>query len=380
MKKIGYTALGVLLLLAAAFIIWQASARVKAFYYINYGSDAFQSLFYDGLGTSQNLAAVLSTILSFFYAASLIGVATWTVLLFRTFNARQFVVGLVCFVVVYAAAPLLHVLNDQAGSLVCFNQTTGTPMKWYAEEINGHVTLYDSGGYDTVRGVEKHPVTAEVCSNYARQKNGAAPHRITTNVRQIAFFDANSGRAQIWYSKSPDGSYELFDSRGFNPSTGEMLQPVTKEILADITARAAKAEKDSEDARKRIEETEAKRQAVEATKPVTPPTAPQVALGMSSVGCRGIYETIELTGVPKPINHGADCWLSFEVKWGLARFTSNEGSYVEIRAGQSRPLDPNVRYVTWQAVNPEKTAIVHAAFCPQGTQWNGKTPGACRTK
>ncbi len=155
MKKVGCTALGVLLLLVAATIIWQASARVQALYYIYYGHDAFQSLFYNGLGLSQNLASLLSTILAFLYAASLIGVASWTILLFRDFNARQFVTGLVCFIVVYAAAPLLHVLSDQEGPLVCFNQSTGTAMKWFVENANGNVVLFDSPGL-TPSAVQKN--------------------------------------------------------------------------------------------------------------------------------------------------------------------------------------------------------------------------------
>ena len=93
------------------------------------------------------------------------------------------------------------------GSDACFNQRTGAPMKWYVEGPNGDITLFDSGGYDTVTRVEKRPVTPEICAIFARQKVNSRPRRITANVREIDFFDRNSGRARVLVLQG--GGWEL---------------------------------------------------------------------------------------------------------------------------------------------------------------------------
>jgi hypothetical protein len=69
----------------------------------------------------------------------------------------------------------------------------------------------------------------------------AAPRRITANVSTIEFFDPISGRPRVWYYKASDGSYELFDARGFHPGSSEPLIPATKEVVADIVKRSPKS-------------------------------------------------------------------------------------------------------------------------------------------
>jgi hypothetical protein len=145
--------------------------------------------------------------------------------------------------VLFAIGVLLYL--PPFGSDECFNQRTGTPLKWYVEEPSGGVAIFDSGGFDIVTGEEKQPVTPEICSGFAKQENKGGPRKITANVRGIEFFDAKSGRTRVWYSKGADGNYELFDARGSNPFTNEPLLPVTKKIVAEVLA-AEEARKSTE--------------------------------------------------------------------------------------------------------------------------------------
>jgi hypothetical protein len=123
------------------------------------------------------------------------------------------------------------------GSDVCFNQKTGVPLKWYVQAPNGEITLFDSGGYDTA-GAQKLPVTSDICKAFARQVAKVAPQRIGGSVRDLQFFDPNTGRPRVWYYKSTKGTYELFDAPGFNPGTSEPLLPVSADVIADIVAHA----------------------------------------------------------------------------------------------------------------------------------------------
>jgi hypothetical protein len=151
------------------------------------------------------------------------------------FSAKELTVAFFCWVFVYGHAPLAHAL---LGKDVCFNQRTGAPLKWYVQSPNGQITLFDSAGYDTA-GAPKLPVTPEICKAFTRQVANIAPQRITTaNVRELQFFDPNTGRPRVWYFKTANGTYDLYDSPGFSPGTSEPLLPVSKEVVADIIARA----------------------------------------------------------------------------------------------------------------------------------------------
>lgn len=195
-----------------------------------------QRLFYEDLGLSQSWSSFIGVVGSFFYAMAWVPLALWTyrVLIWR-FNSQQFFVALLCWVFVYGHVPLLHAL---LGTEVCFNQRTGAPLKWYVQAPNGQIALFDSGGYDTA-GAPKLLVTPEICKAFSRQATNVAPQRITTaNVRDLQFFDSNTGKPRVWYFKTSKGTYDLYDSPGFSPGTSEPLLPVSKEVVADIIAHA----------------------------------------------------------------------------------------------------------------------------------------------
>ncbi len=90
---------------------------------------------------------------------------------------------------------------------------------------------------------------------------------------------------------------------------------------------------------------------------------------LSTAKCSGVYEVHQLTPTPQPINGGADCDFDWEVKWGTVRFTTADGRFMDVGKGQKRP-GPPTRMVAWQSL--DGPAIVHAAFCPRNTHWNGE--------
>ncbi len=194
----------------------------------------------------------------------------------------------------------------------------GIALKWYVQDSDGHIILFDSAGFDSVTRAEKRPVTPEICVTFAWQKANGRPRRITASVREIEFFDPNSGQTRVWYSKAADGSYELFDSKGFNPATSEPLMPVTKEIVAEIMARAAKDAEDTrvreearqrEEAKQRVEaqarEEASQRETARKLNPVQPDTVAPMPQ------CSGKVQEVFLDQTPRQLNPGGRCSIRF---------------------------------------------------------------------
>jgi hypothetical protein len=155
------------------------------------------------------------------------------------FNASQLAVAFLCWVFVYGHVPFLHAV---LGTDTCFNQRTGEPTKWYVQDTDGRLVLFDSPGFDSATGVAKQPVTTQICTAFASQKKNNRPRRITVDARQIEFLDPYTGRARVWYARSDDGSYELFDALGYHPATSEPLRAVTKEVVSDMVKQLADQE------------------------------------------------------------------------------------------------------------------------------------------
>lgn len=226
---VGATALIVVIFLSMFY------GRIVATYELVWGKESIERLFYEDIGFSRSLAAFIAIVGSFFYALAWVPLSLWTyrILAWR-FSGRQLVTAFVCWVFVYGHAPLAHAL---LGSDVCFNQRTGVPLKWYVQAPNGEITLFDSGGYDKA-GTQKLLVTRDICDAHGRQAANVVPRRIAASVRDVQFFDPNTGRPRVWYYKTLNGTYELYDAPGFSPGTSDPLLPMSREIVADIIARA----------------------------------------------------------------------------------------------------------------------------------------------
>jgi hypothetical protein len=50
----------------------------------------------------------------------------------------------------------------------------------------------------------------------------------------LSFFNPKTGAPIVWYTKSEQGTYELFNHEGFHPQLGTKLQPVTPDVAQDI--------------------------------------------------------------------------------------------------------------------------------------------------
>ncbi len=359
--------------IVAGFILLLLLSLVPRFivlYQLYWSRDGIQRLFYEDLGVSKSWAEFFGVVGSFAYALAWVPLLFWTyrVLAWR-FNARQLAVAFACWVFVYGHVPLTHVL---LGTDACFNQRTGAPMKWYVESANGDLTLFDSGGFDPVTRAEKRAVTPEICGLFQKQKLNGRPHKITTNVQDIEYFDPNNGRARVWYSKGTDGRYELFDSSGFDPATSEQLRPVTKEIVSEIMTRAASDTDERrlrEETRHNQEAKVARQQAEEMTRTKSLPAltpASECDTTWSDPFTVNVAPTLLL--IP-----GVDCQLTFTVITGKVRLEGSNG-YMDFGPDglTAKMIGPNWKAMTIRALAPN-TQIVRR-FCPEGTtRWeNGR--------
>ncbi len=67
--------------------------------------------------------------------------------------------------------------------------------------------------------------------------NGNRPQRITSD--NPTFFNPRSSEPSDWYFKDKNGRIEILDLMGFDPETGEELQPVTRDIVDQWKAQNA---------------------------------------------------------------------------------------------------------------------------------------------
>ncbi len=96
------------------------------------------------------------------------------------------------------------------------------------------------------------------------------------------------------------------------------------------------------------------------------PTVPKVA-----PACPGIYQSFPLGATLEVIGGGSDCNFSFEVKMGRVKLIGPSGELV-VGTGEKANIPQGARYTVWQAMGGDP-AVVHAAFCKQGTAWdNGR--------
>lgn len=122
-----------------------------------------------------------------------------------------------------------------------FDPRSGQPVLWYAKSKAGKIELFDLMGFHPETGEELQAITQEVADGYkreVRERNQRAPAIV--DIQKTPPFDPINGQARVWYWKSAAGEYEFYDNRGFHPRTGEALQPITREVLADYEQRQSK--------------------------------------------------------------------------------------------------------------------------------------------
>jgi hypothetical protein len=233
---IAFSLIGIVVIIVISVIFVD---RISTLYVLFFGYNRFKDLFYGGLGLSDSTSSFLATALQFVYAFAWVPL-TGLMLAWRM-SARKLFMGFLAWMMVYGSSPLLLSLFGQN---VCFNQATGTPSKWYTIDRSGRIALYDSGGLNSL-GDPKKPVTSEVCHFFAQQSGGTQAHLLTSSVGGIDFFDTSTGNPKVWYHKDEDGTYRLYDGPGFDPQTGQALQPVSKDTVDDIKKWDAQKQSDS---------------------------------------------------------------------------------------------------------------------------------------
>jgi len=190
----------------------------------------FQTLFHDDFGAPASLSSVLAVVAAFLYAsASPLVVLRWFASGRRTWRAF-FAVFLF-----FATTPLLHWLFDSN-----FNQRTQESQKWYVWLGRCDIKLSDSPGFDPITGRQKSRYSTDVAEIVERCNKGIIPKSVTDDVRGIRFFDSITAAPLIWFHRQSDGTFALFDDKGFYFGTGDPLEPVSPKIRDEILRQADK--------------------------------------------------------------------------------------------------------------------------------------------
>ncbi len=119
--------------------------------------------------------------------------------------------------------------------------------KYCAETPEG-TKVSDGPGKDPVYGVERTPCNfGQIEGIREIEGNLRAPQEIrVANMNTFQWFDGVTGRPLVWYVMRQDGDYKFFDRSGKDPNTGQVLQPITPEIVQQIRQQ----QKIKEEARK----------------------------------------------------------------------------------------------------------------------------------
>ncbi|BBO18845.1 conserved hypothetical protein [Candidatus Brocadia pituitae] len=129
-----------------------------------------------------------------------------------------------------------------------FAFSEGKVLKWYADTPEG-VRFFDAPGFDPKYGMELKQATPELIANLEKTKRGMQSKRLAyDSINEIEFFDPITGENKVWYFIDRSGNYELFDSAGVHPVYGEVLIPITRQVISQIKTKL------DEDARKKQEE------------------------------------------------------------------------------------------------------------------------------
>lgn len=171
-----------------------------------------------------------------------------------------------------------------------FDPVNGRARVWYWQSSNGDYEFYDNRGFHPRTGEPLQPITRAILADneqrqskrcyivtrdsvrYGREagidpQTGRMCRPLTDGVRERVreyekgnrpklvtsdtptFFDQRTGDPTVWYSQDSAGNLRLYDLMGFDPQTGDELQPVTREIPDKWAAQVAR--KSQEDARRR---------------------------------------------------------------------------------------------------------------------------------
>jgi hypothetical protein len=101
--------------------------------------------------------------------------------------------------------------------------------KWCADTPEGIETFDIYGtGHDPIYGIALQPCTvAQIAALRRQQVPLETPNRMEiSDPEHFSFFDPISGAPRVWYYKSADGTYRLYDHPGKDSATGAALRPI----------------------------------------------------------------------------------------------------------------------------------------------------------
>lgn len=119
-----------------------------------------------------------------------------------------------------------------------FDATTGEALRYCAKRPSGELFCLDRPGVDPLTQRPLKKMDADLAEREIRKKDNLMPKEITLSVGKIEFFDSLSDPSKpepkVWVVEDGKGCYTLFDHAGVDPTTGDALKPVTKQIVREI--------------------------------------------------------------------------------------------------------------------------------------------------
>jgi hypothetical protein len=115
-----------------------------------------------------------------------------------------------------------------------FDPRTSEPIVWYLDH-GDTIEIFDLMGYHPETGEELLPITLEIVDRWkAQQKlsNRKPPVRVDPALHP--WFDAKTGKPNIWHTPAENGALEFLDGPGFHPKTGKALIEITQDFAEKL--------------------------------------------------------------------------------------------------------------------------------------------------
>jgi hypothetical protein len=152
-----------------------------------------------------------------------IGIPTIAILRIFIFRARTYD---------YAAAMILPLISWGIAQMPAnFDAKTGKALKFCSYRPDNSLFCLDHAGIDPITQQKLIPMNPNIAEVQFRKEKGLSPKRVTQPVADIVFFDPLTAQPKVWVHKNDQGCFHMFDNPGADPQSGELLLPITKEIV-----------------------------------------------------------------------------------------------------------------------------------------------------
>lgn len=129
---------------------------------------------------------------------------------------------------------------------VFFDRETGKPAKYFIKTLDGF-KFSNLSDYDPKFGIKYKPITLEVVKEFHFwEKTGKMQN--VPKVPRGKYFDQITGEPIVWYAERSEKTIRLFPLPGYDPLTGEVLKPITADIVKQKIPEEPKETSPSESA------------------------------------------------------------------------------------------------------------------------------------